>query len=554
MKKIKLVCIVFATICVCCVSTGLYFILRTSKWKPSHCTDFEATKYLFEYYQNESDANFNLYCEKTFRLKHMCQSKLNIFAPTYKYILKNRPNEFKAEGIYCRLFNECNKNINPLDFKIDVSRGPMLEVNTEPKTYNFDEKSFQPNELITIVQLSDFHYDPYYAPGSSSDCTEFVCCRSASTPAPNSTDKAGYWGDYRCDSPGHLVENICSQVALNHKKIDLIYYTGDFADHFGWATSQSHVKHAIEFITRQIKEKFPNTPVIMAFGNHDNHPSDAFAPQTVDDASINSRWLYNFVADLWSDWLPLSALATLRVGGYYSFVFRPGFRIIVLNNNHCFYTNPWLFYGASEMITQLEWLRDTLIQAEMYNEKVHILGHVPSNTEFCTKAWNREYSELVRNCSHLISGQFNSHTHNDSFTIYYSTHNDKPIPLNVAWIAGSGTAFMGVNPNYRLYTVEPKTYEVIDVDTYIFNLTEANATPDRPPKWFKEYSFREAFGVDDLSPYTLSKLVNETWRHDRQSLYKMWTFYHKMSDAQFAKGCDDACLEYVRQEINGELF
>lgn len=63
-----------------------------------------------------------------------------------------------------------------------------------------------------------------------------------------------------------------------------------------------------------------------------------FAPRTV-DATINSQWFYNFVSDLWSDWLPSAATSTLRVGGYYSFVLRPGLRIIVLNNNHCFPLN-----------------------------------------------------------------------------------------------------------------------------------------------------------------------------------------------------------------------
>lgn len=33
---------------------------------------------------------------------------------------------------------------------------------------------------LTIVQLSDFHYDPYYAEGSSSQCTDDICCRNTS--------------------------------------------------------------------------------------------------------------------------------------------------------------------------------------------------------------------------------------------------------------------------------------------------------------------------------------------------------------------------------------
>lgn len=78
--------------------------------------------------------------------------------------------------------------------------------------------------------------------------------------------------------------------------------------------------------------------------NQINKPSNSnarFAPRTV-DSTINSQWLYNFIADSWSDWLPAEALSTLRVGGYYSFVFRPGLRVIVLNNNHCFVFNTWV--------------------------------------------------------------------------------------------------------------------------------------------------------------------------------------------------------------------
>lgn len=46
--------------------------------------------------------------------------------------------------------------------------------------YNFDEKTLNSSKLITILQLSDFHYDPYYEPGSSSRCIESICCRNSS--------------------------------------------------------------------------------------------------------------------------------------------------------------------------------------------------------------------------------------------------------------------------------------------------------------------------------------------------------------------------------------
>lgn len=180
----------------------------------------------------------------------------------------------------------------------------------------------------------------------------------------------------------------------------------------------------------------------------------------------------------------------------------------------------WLLYDGKDMVDQLEWLRDTLIAAELNGERVHILGHVPPNTSSCVRAWNREYDNLVRQFAHIISGQFVGHTHTDEFSILYST-DDVPVALNVAWNGGSGTSFIGLNSNYRLYTAELNSFEIVDHETFIFNLTEANLLPGESPKWFKEYSFRDAFDVTDLSPFTLSKLVNITMRHDRNALNKV---------------------------------
>lgn len=185
----------------------------------------------------------------------------------------------------------------------------------------------------------------------------------------------------------------------------------------------------------------------------------------------------------------------------------------------------WLLYDSTQMIVQLEWLRDNLIEAETLGEKVHILGHVPPNTSSCVRAWNREYKKLIRQFAHIISGQFNGHTHKDEFTLYYANDRINDIAVNVAWNGGSGTSFIGLNSNYRLYQIELQSFEVIDHETWIFNLTEANLTPSQTPKWFKEYSFRDAFNVTDLSPSTLSNLVNNTLKNDHKLLKKVVTLF-----------------------------
>lgn len=59
------------------------------------------------------------------------------------------------------------------------------------------------------------------------------------------------------------------------QNIDLIYYTGDFGDHFEWLTSRDSVKDSIKFVTETVKRNLPGIPVAMVLGNHDIHPSNA---------------------------------------------------------------------------------------------------------------------------------------------------------------------------------------------------------------------------------------------------------------------------------------
>lgn len=116
----------------------------------------------------------------------------------------------------------------------------------------------------------------------------------------------------------------------------------------------------------------------------------------------------------------------------------------------------WTLYDAEEMREQLQWLHDTLLVAEQANEKTHILGHVPPNTASCVHTWNREFDRIVRRFAHIISGQFYGHTHRDEFHIFYL--DEKKSAVNVAWNGGSGTSFIGLNSNYRIYYAEPETY------------------------------------------------------------------------------------------------
>jgi len=58
-------------------------------------------------------------------------------------------------------------------------------------------------------------------------------------------------------------------------------------------------------------------------------PSDEFKPE----------WLYSRLKQIYGDWLPAEALETLGQFGYYTFLLKPGFRVIAMNTNMCYTMN-----------------------------------------------------------------------------------------------------------------------------------------------------------------------------------------------------------------------
>lgn len=93
----------------------------------------------------------------------------------------------------------------------------------------------------------------------------------------------------------------------------------------------------------------------------------------------------------------------------------------------------------------------------MNGEKIHIIAHIPPNFEGCFKPWINEYISIVNRFAHIISGQFNGHTHLDDFIIFYTKESPSK-SLNVAWTGGAGGTSFGLNSNYRVYYVDGESY------------------------------------------------------------------------------------------------
>nr|XP_036224039.1 sphingomyelin phosphodiesterase isoform X2 [Bactrocera oleae] len=461
----------------------------------------------------------------------VCENLIDFNLASVIYIVKNTRID---SNTFCSLFmqfNFCNVQNADYNWTLTIDGGGAAVM--APKS---DLPAKNGNEL-KILQLTDIHYDPLYVPGALAECDEPQCCQRH---VGNTTsDKAaGYWGDYRgCDAPWHMIDDALNHIKNTHTEFDYIYQTGDVVDHMVWGTSVAKNNDSLWKFSNRLAEVFPGVPVYPCIGNHEPHPMNLFSPDDVPE-NINTRWLYEQLYEQWSTWLPADTKETILKGGYYTVSPKAGFRVIALNNNDCYTSNWWLYYEGTNKIPQLQWLHDTLLAAEKAGEYVHILGHIPSGDGSGWSVWAREFSRLVERFRNTISGIFNGHSHNDEMLMYYS---EKGHAIGVAWNGGALTIYSDKNPNYRLYYVEAKSMQVVDHETWIFNLTEANANGDsQTPKWFKEYEFSAEF-TENLSPAGINTLLNEM-AENPDILRKFWTYKMTTADPKMKEGCNRLCL------------
>uniref|UniRef100_A0A182Q737 Sphingomyelin phosphodiesterase n=1 Tax=Anopheles farauti TaxID=69004 RepID=A0A182Q737_9DIPT len=468
----------------------------------------------------------------------ICRGLIELNIDPILYIVDNRPDLTSAS--LCAVVFQSGACV--LDDPTFSSWQVELDANGTPVTASKSGTAQRgPNDL-KIVQITDLHFDPNYRTGYNAECGAPACCRESQGIPDDPAAAAGHWGDYRaCDTPWNAVEDLIDRVVEDHSDADYVYHTGDIIDHGIWETSIGYNVRSINRVIEKLRQAFPATPVYNILGNHEAHPTNVYELGEISRPDFSTNWLYHLSADLWSHWLPRATQQTIRLGGYYTALVRPGFRIVALNNNDCYTFNWWILYQPDALKGQLQWLHDVLLLAERSGEKVHILAHLPISSD-CFSVWQREYRRILERFRDTISAQFHGHTHKDEFNVFYASERPE-FAVGVAWNGGSGTAHTNVNPNYVVYYVNPDTYEVTDFESYAYNLTAANLTPDERPDWFRMYSFREEFGVSDLSPAGVDELIQRLGTPaGRSELRRYWEYKVKLADASLANDCTESCL------------
>ncbi|XP_054719255.1 sphingomyelin phosphodiesterase-like [Uloborus diversus] len=466
----------------------------------------------------------------------VCHGLTELFKGEVTYVLANvalDPSEFC--GV---LIEGCGKVVNPLhNWTIPLTPFPKPPVRPP-----LPPKPGAP--IARVLHLSDVHLDPLYQEGSNADCGEPLCCREDSGKPAGPRTTAGYWGDYRnCDLPLRTLENMLSHINRTHK-VDYVIWTGDIPPHDIWNNTRKEAVYLLHAASKLIHKYLGHVPVFPALGNHESSPVNSFPIPTI-KGNESISWLYNEVAKAWSPWLPDSSF-TLKLGAYYSVLVNPGFRIVSINMNYCNSLNWWLLLNSTDPTNELSWLVSELQKAETKNEKVHILGHIPPGAGDCLPVWSANFNKIINRYESTVTAQFFGHTHNDEFEIFYDKSGPKSRPVSIGYIGPSVTTYDGLNPGYRIYTVDgnyPKSSRVVlDHETYYMNLTEANLY--NKPVWRFEYSAKKAYNLTSLLPTDWDSLTYRFFKDD-ELFQKFYRFFYKMSDYP-VEPCDETCKkEYL---------
>ncbi|XP_019855309.1 PREDICTED: sphingomyelin phosphodiesterase-like isoform X3 [Amphimedon queenslandica] len=415
------------------------------------------------------------------------------------------------------LDDKCGTTYDPFnqEWTVPVPGGKPPLVPYQPPKVNITNR---------ILHISDIHWDPQYTPGLQARCDEPLCCRPP-LPKGDPNNSAGAWGDAHCDIPLQTVVNLMEHLNATQDQFEWIYMTGDLPAHNDWSQTRSGQVDIFNKMIDLFNEYLPNKPVFYSFGNHESDPVNSFPPNYI-TGSNSISWLYDDAADKLKKWLNTTdAYNTFKSGGYYSVDYN-GIRIISLQTNYCNKQNWWLLINGTDPDGMLQWFVEKLLDAEKKGMKVHVLGHIsPGDGADCSNAWSANYKKIALRFESTIAGQFFGHCHEDRFHLMVDFEaNTPPRPYGILYLGPSVTTYTEQNPGYRIYTVDGNyngsSRQVLDHDTYILNITDANLT--NKPKWIHEYSAKDAYNMTNLTPDSWLSLLKEFLKNNTLFL----KYYH----------------------------
>ena len=383
----------------------------------------------------------------------------------------------------------------------------------------------------TVLMMSDIHFDPFVGG---------VAAELEKSPVSGWGDilkgrGPGKMPDYMEDTNYTLLSSAMDGAGLMSKDIDCVLIDGDMLCHNFDAKCtlagfrKKRVSFAIktmEFISMMIERALPGKIIYFVIGNNDSDNGD----YNIIPGGKMLAELSGYYSFLKGD---ASAAADFSKGGYCRLPFASGKGTDLIMLNDIFWSkkfkpekkaavkNP----GADEM----KWLKSALKYDTVHGRKALIAMHIPAGTDaylasrdkncghddgFLLPEFNRQFLDLIKANSAVISCVFSGHTHFDDFRVF----SDKGSPYMSESIIPSVSPSHGNNPAFELVLMESGA-RVRDKEVYYLSGFGGEGA-----KWALEYSFCTAYGCDAYSLAGLSRAAGSI-QTDQETMQKYLLYY-----------------------------
>ncbi|EIN09661.1 sphingomyelin phosphodiesterase [Punctularia strigosozonata HHB-11173 SS5] len=410
---------------------------------------------------------------------------------------------------------------------------------TNPKAFVSSGKApFQ------VIHFSDVHIDRSYTVGSEANCTKPICCRNFEDQTGSVTEPAEPNGNSRCDSPVSLADSMLEAAQHFGGSARFSIFTGDVVEGEVWLVNQTEVTGDLEAFNAEMASKL-GAPVFGAIA-----PVNSF-PRNTTTTTIDSQWVFDTQSAGWTRWINSSAANQLdHMSGSYS-VIVPGtdLKIISVNTQYWYKQNFWVYDSDTQQTDPngiLGFMVQELQSAEDAGQRACIIGHMPLGKEDALNDQSNYYDQIVQRYKNTIAVQFFGHSHKDQFEIAYSDYNDQTASTatSVALIAPALTPTSG-NPAFKIYDIDPDTFEVIDAREYIANISSPGFQTQ--PTWELYYSARDSYGplVGNLGP---TDALNASFWHKLTEVFESDDDAFQLYNARLSRetiaevtACTDDC-------------
>ncbi|BGP27692.1 hypothetical protein JCM10295v2_006667 [Rhodotorula toruloides] len=488
----------------------------------------------------------------------VCSGAVGTQAPILAHDLRSIRLASPAAKNFCTtIFGLCPLP-NTIPHTVNLTE-PPLEANTD----TFDTRASRRVKKtwrstgrppFQVVHISDVHVDRSYTPGASAECSKVICCRDYGPGSLGATVKAPagpvsfdhmsiespfdssypQFGHKKCDAPPALVESMFRAIDKFAPNKSFTIFTGDVVESAVWAVDQAHVSD--DLLRWDEDMQSPSYPVV---GNHDVAPVNAF-PRSTSPQAHDSDWVFELAARDWRKWIGRNAAEQVtRMSGCYSRV-HPGtsLKIISLNTNYWYKQNFWL-YDSDEPVWDpngiLTWLANELDLAEQAGQRAWIIGHMPFGKVDAMRDQSNYANQIFQRYHNTIAAHFYGHSHVDEFEIAYPDYSDRRAETanGIAFISGALTPTSG-NPVFRVYDIDPDTYEVVDFVPHYANKSEPSFQVD--PVWKPYYSARQSYGSYLDPPFPLDAPLNATFWHRVTEVFERNETVFQLFNTRLSRG------------------